>query len=288
MLMVFRMAANYNNEVKHKRHWLQIVGLVLACLILLMTGAFYYIMRPLLHFDVAKALQLVTANVVDPSRIYMLSRFRSGGGHDYSYGAWDGETCRSLKHYLNTSHDYNEQRIPIRTPGTPDDPVINIYAPFDGKITRVESEHTPIGKQVHIQSAKYPSYYARLFHIDLLAGLKTGSHVHSGQQIGSIGPRDGTDVAIEANILPAHTAYMSYFAVMTDEAFGPWAAKGYSRSDFIQTRAYRDAHPLACPRVTTGQSKDQFDRNQQRDDADQDYLQLRPDPYSRPGEQRHF
>lgn len=274
--------------MKHKRRWPKIVAIVLAGILVLMAGAYYLFMRPIFRFDEARVPKLVTASVVDPDRIYMISRFRSGSGHDYSYSAWDGEACRSMKHYLNTSHDYNEQRIPIRSHGTASDPDINIYAPFDGKIVSVESENTPLGKQVHIQSAKYPSYKMRLFHIDLLSGLKNGAKVRSGQQIATIGPRDGTDIAIEATVFPMSVAYMSYFALMTDEVFSPWAAKSYVRSDFTQTREYRDAHPLVCPRGKNDRFKDQFDRNQIRDDADQDILYLRADPYARPNEQRGF
>ena len=48
-------------------------------------------MNPLSKFDQAD-VPPITANVMDISKVYAISHFRSGAGHDYSYSSWDGET----------------------------------------------------------------------------------------------------------------------------------------------------------------------------------------------------
>lgn len=243
-----------------------------------MAGAYMYIARPLFSFDEATLPKFVTANVVDPGRVYLVSRFRSGAGHDYS-NTWDGETCRSMKHYLNRSHDMNAERtLPVRSQPTATDPNIDIYAPFDGWVTANDTENTPIGRQVHVRSEKYPNYVMRIFHADLLPSLSVGSYVHSGEHIATIGPRDGTDISIEATVFPFRNANISYFSVMTNEVFAPWAKMGYQRTDFIITRDSRDAHPLVCPHRADDKFRDGFDYPPNYDWR-QDYISLRPDPY---------
>ncbi len=246
------------------------VALIAGVLIGIVIGAYFYVMRPLFHFDEHALPQMVTANVVDPKRVYLVSRFRSGAGHDYS-NTWDGETCRSMKHYMNVSNSMNEEHMPMRSEPTASDPNIDIYAPFDGWITANDTEHTPIGRQVHVQSEQYPSYVMRIFHVDLLPSLAVRSHVRSGERIATIGPRDGTDISLEATVFPFRNANISYFAAMTDVAFAPWAKMGYKRNDFIITRAYRDAHPLAC-------TQERFERPAGYDWRE-DYLAVRPNPY---------
>lgn len=231
-------------------------------------------MRPLISFGPPKSIPaFITANPIDMDGVYMISRFRSGAGHDYSYGAWNEETCRSMKHYFNTSRSNNAQG-PIRSQPTATEPNITLYSPFDGKITQAQKEH--VGTEVHIRSAQYPSYYIRLFHIDLLSSLKVGSKVRSGQPVGTIGPKDGTDIAVEAYLLsPGKTLFISMFEVMTDAAFAPYAKLGFRRSDFILTKAERDAEPLQCGGAPQGQG---FIRDPDYRWQD-DFLHLKVDPY---------
>ncbi|MSY55247.1 MAG: hypothetical protein F2638_06625, partial [Actinobacteria bacterium] len=44
---------------------------------------------------------LITNLPWDAERIYALTPYRANAGHDFTYRAWDGETCRTLKHYIN-------------------------------------------------------------------------------------------------------------------------------------------------------------------------------------------
>ena len=231
-------------------------------------------MHPLLSFDPVK-VPPITANPIDADKVFAVSQFRSGAGHDYSYGAWDGETCRSMKHYFNFGQN-QQNGMPIRSTPGPGETNINIYAPFDGKIIANRAEHTPIGTQVHIASSKNPSYYVRLFHIDLSPSLKVGSAVKSGQLVGTIGPKDGMDVAYEANYKAGKVVYLSIFDYMTPEAFAPYAKLGFKPSDFVLSRAQADAKGYQC----NGEQFVNAQRGVNTDGSLPGYVSLRPNPYA--------
>ena len=216
----------------------------------------------------------ITANAIDISKVFAISQFRSGAGHDYSYGSWDGETCRSMKHYFNMGQ-YQVNGMPKRSTPGPGEANINIYSPFDGTIIANESEQTPIGTQVHISSAKNSNYYVRLFHIDLLPSLSVGSKVKSGELLGIIGPKDGMDVSYEARLSDSKVVYLSIFDYMTPQAFVPYAALGYKPSDFILTREQADAKGYRC-------NGEQFSNNHNYDPSNGQsvgYIYLRTNPY---------
>jgi hypothetical protein len=193
--------------------------------------------------------KFIQADFVDLSKIYSISKFRSGEGHDFSGG---GETCRSMKHYFTPLYDpaadayiYQHNGIPKPPDGSADD--IAIFSPVDGTITDVGEEHTPIGKQISVVADKAPDFKIRLFHIYLKNGIGAGSHVTAGERIGSIGKNQGTDIAVQIGTLPWNEEYVSYFDVMPDSFFASYQKRGAtSRSDFIFTREYRDAHPIRC------------------------------------------
>jgi len=222
----------------------------------------------------------ITANVMDISRVYAISYFRSGAGHDYSSRSWDGETCRSMKHYFNlglfNSGQNQASNMPKRSTPGPGEANINIYAPFDGTIIANENEQTPVGTQVHIASSKNPSYYVRLFHIDLLPSLKVGSRVKSGELVGTIGPKDGMDVSYEAQLLDFKRVYLSIFDYMTPQVFVPYAALGFKPSDFVLTREQADAKGYKC-------NGEQFVNGPGSTPSSgqlEGYVSIRPNPYN--------
>src|SRR5438034_513620 len=102
--------------MKHKHKALKIIAsisIILVILLGLALGTFYILMRPIWNFNAA-GVPKITANPVEADKIFVVSQFRSGSGHDYSYNAWDGETCRSMKHYFNYSQNtVNNQ--PVRS-----------------------------------------------------------------------------------------------------------------------------------------------------------------------------
>lgn len=252
----------------------KIIGVVLLILFIILMLAVWFWMKQIIIFDETKIpTDLITSQFIDLDRVYAISKFRSGAGHDFSRGAVKDETCRSMKHYFNNGS-------PGRSKSTPDQPNIKIYAPFDGKITSIKTEHT--GVQVHILSNKYP-YTARIFHIDLLPGFKSGSELKSGQWIGIIGPKDGTDFSIEGHTLSLGTVYLSYFQSMTVSVFEPFAKMGYQKEDFIISKEYRDAHPFRCGGTQTNplnKSSETFQHEQNRS-WQEDFIFLKEDPLPR-------
>ncbi len=225
---------------------LKIIGLAILVLIAGMVISFFvFAPSMLLTFD-PLGVPPITANPVQLDQIFAISLFRSGIGHDYSFNSWDGETCRSMKHYFNWSQINNNNR-PVRSQPSPGHPTINVYAPFDGTIIADEPETShQLGRQIHIASAKNPAYFVRLFHIDLLPTLHVGSRVKSGRLVGTIGPKDGMDVSYEAQLFPGKEVFLSIFDYMTPQAFAPYAAKGFKPSDFILSRTQADAKNYQC------------------------------------------
>lgn len=195
-----------------------------------------------------KPAQFIQADFIDLDRIVAISKFRSGSGHDFSQGT--GETCRSMKHYFNVQHSNEGERLRAQNNGMPPGPDgktdIKIYSPVDGKITSIKSEQDPVGEQIYIAPENAPGYTVRLFHIYKLNGIKKGSTVKAGEQIGNIGQYQNTDIAIqkEQGFKPQ---FISYFEVMPDAIFANYLARGVKdRSELIITKAYRDANPLQC------------------------------------------
>lgn len=127
---------------------------ILALVVLVVAAATNFITAShlLLRFDPNK-VPPITASPVDINKIFAISYFRSEAGHDYSSYAWDGETCRSMKHYFNFDQNMVNGNL-VRSQSSPGHPDITIRAPFDGEIIAVDSERDGIGKQIHIRSAK--------------------------------------------------------------------------------------------------------------------------------------
>ena len=201
--------------------------------------AYFFFQRPFFKIPEEQNVpKFMTADFIDLNRVTMISKFRSGSGHDYSDS---DEKCRSMKHYFQPG-----ERIPI-DPSTykPAEPFVNIYSPVDGTIGAIGDEGFKVGKQIHIKPSSNPEYTIRIFHT-YPVGIERDSKVSAGQKIGYIGDHQGTDIAIETNANFKNKNF-SYFDVMTDEVFKSYLARGAtSRADFIITKQYRDEHPLSC------------------------------------------
>jgi hypothetical protein len=196
--------------------------------------------------------QFIQHDFVDLSKIYSISKFRSGEGH--SFTSKIGEQCRSLKHYFTPQFDPNQafrtvdgQQLPALPDGITDR---DIFSPVDGKIVQIAEEHTPIGKQLYIVPDSHPEFTIRIFHVYPKDGLTAGTaglggtHVTAGEKLGVIAKSQGTDISVEYG---AKQNFVSYFQVMPDSVFAAYEARGVaSRDDFIISKEYRDAHPLQC------------------------------------------
>ncbi len=174
--------------------------------------------------------QFVSTNYIEIGKIYRVSRFRSSVGHDYSDAF---EHCRSMKHYFQ----------PFDTVNWSD---VKIFCPVTGKITRVEQEWT--GTKIEIVSEKYPAFRFQIFHVNPTINLQLGDKITEGQLLGNhIGSETYSDISVIVND-PTHQGRMvSYFEVLTNEAFQAFVLRGISeRSAFIISREERDQHPLIC------------------------------------------
>jgi len=193
--------------------------------------------------DPSNLPEFIQADFIDLDRIYSISKFRSGSGHDFSQGS--GEKCRSMKHYFNVQMSQEGEQLRNQNNGMPPGPDgkndISIYSPVEGKITAIQSDQT-LGEQIYIQPTGYTDIKIRLFHIYKLEGIKKGRAVKAGEKIGVIGRYQNTDIAITRG-----SDYLSYFEVMPDNIFAKYQARGVKdRRELIITQEYRDANPLKC------------------------------------------
>lgn len=239
-----------------KKKVLITIGAIVGVLVL----AFAVIIVPHMGIgaDAKKPPILVQADFIDISKIFAISKFRSGAGHDFS---GNGETCRSMKHYYTPQYDASIEAKSTKDPATgrtiPPQPNgiddIDIFSPVDGKIAQIVNETLPVGKQIYIVPDSHPEYTIRLFHVYPVQGLKAGalmgslggSHVKAGEKIGVIANGQSTDVAVQLGFVKQN--FVSYFDVMPDNIFASYIARGAtSRNDFIISKAERDASPFQC------------------------------------------
>jgi hypothetical protein len=236
----------------HTKPWVKIT-LISVLSVILLFGGFVFAHNGI-GADLTNPPKFIQADFIDLSKIYSISKFRSGIGHDFS---GNGETCRSMKHYFSPQFDPNDvtggkdaNGIPPKPDGKTD---IDIFSPVDGTVVSVSEERTPIGKQITIVPDSAKAYSVRLFHvwpsIELKGGILGvgGTHLTAGQKIGVIGAKQATDIAIQAGGISMREAFMSYFDVMPDSVFAAYQKRGAkTRDDFIFTKEYRDAHPYGC------------------------------------------
>lgn len=224
-------------------HLKKIVWFSILIFSLFLLGAVAWnVLDPSSDIDPDNPPQFIQADFIDLDKIYSVSKFRSGSGHDFSMGS--GETCRSMKHYFNVQFSEEGNKLRQQNNGLPPPPDgvndIPIYSPVDGKVVQIRNEQ--IGSQVYIQPDSYPSVRVRLFHIYLFDEIGRGTRLAAGEQIGVIGQYQNTDIAITQG-----NKYLSYFKVLPDGIFAKYQARGAkNRDEFIISKEYRDANPLEC------------------------------------------
>ncbi len=228
-------------------HWL-----ILIVVLIVVSVAGFYVFNALkektglgVKVDVDNPPKFIQADFIDLSKIYSISKYRSGEGHDFS---GNGETCRSMKHYFTPQEDpsvkptrvIDGHSVPPEPDGKHD---IDIFSPVDGIITDITAERLPVGEQIYIEPTSAKDFTIRLFHIYKVDGIKKGLSVKAGQKIGVISGYSATDISVEGG----KGQYVSYFQVMPDTIFAEYQKRGATtRDDFIISRAYRDAHPIPC------------------------------------------
>ena len=190
----------------------------------------------------ANSDNIITANIVDPSALKGISKFRSCCGHDYSAG---GESNRSMKHYF-----YPKSSYPISNTALP------LYAPFDGEIVGITREEHQIpcfndtqGYSVKILPYARSDIQVRIFHVN--ATVDKGP-VSSGDQIGFAdmrscdGPGGSATLASFDAAMEAGGTKFSLFPMLDDNSFAAWSARGLaSREAAVISKEDRDANQCA-------------------------------------------
>ncbi len=174
--------------------------------------------------------KFVYNNYIELSKIYRISKYRSGIGHDYSDAF---EHCRSMKHYFEplSSIDWS---------------TVKIYSPVSGVITRAEQEWA--GIKLEIASDDYLAFRFSIFHINTLKPYAIGDKVTAGELLGThIGSQTMSDISVIVNDPTRQGRMVSFFDVITDAVFNEYRNRGAAnRHDFIISKVARDADPLSC------------------------------------------
>ena len=212
------------------------------------------------NFDPSNPLKIAKFNFTEIEKFSKISKIRSGVGHNYtpSTDEYDptNKNCKSMKHYLIPVGVPNSSDLYAKTPHTFKWMSIKYFSPVDGYIIGVSYKENPYGTESNfkIVSKNNPGYYFGYFHVALLDGLKEGSEVKAGQQIGTFGDENTWgEIAVEVQVKNGKTYAPSFLEVSSEEVFKQFKNKGVnSFSDVIITREYRDANPLACDNTDAG------------------------------------
>lgn len=172
----------------------------------------------------------VNTNYIEIDKIYEISKFRSGYGHNYSDAF---EQCRSMKHYFEPKSNVDWSTI-------------KIVSPISGTITRLDEEWA--GTKLEIMSDEHPAFRFQIFHIYNSFNVKLNDHVVAGQQLGThIGSQTMSDISVIVNDPTQQGKLISYFDVISDSVFNEYKKRGVqNRDDLIISKETRDANPLSC------------------------------------------
>ncbi len=233
--------------------WLKwIVIPIILFIIGFLVVLFGYMRMSFTPVDTDNPPQFIQADFVELDKVYSISKFRSGVGHDFS---GSGETCRSMKHYFATV-DVNQPNYKMYKDMEMKDwphPVegvdATIFSPVDGYILGVthQKEKGWAGDEIKVLPSAQSNVVIRLMHVTPINDdIKLGTKVTAGQKIGLVLANQSFDIAI-SSMSPFRENYISYFAAMSDEVFAKYQARGAtSRDDFILTKEEVDAHPWQC------------------------------------------
>ncbi|NOX71093.1 MAG: hypothetical protein GXO64_00115 [Candidatus Micrarchaeota archaeon] len=199
--------------------------------------------------DLSNLPKFVNHNFIELDKISMISKYRSGYGHDFSHGT--GETCRSMKHYLwlKGIDESVWSRIDEGTFGADDWPSVKYFSPADGTIIDMRTATNVFGQkeaQFIIRSDEYPQIYFNFFHVRPKDGLSKGSHVKAGEYLGTVS--GGSDAEIAASVfMDGDEHLVSFFELIDDSVFAEYEKRGVkSVDDLIISKEERDKNPLKC------------------------------------------
>lgn len=218
----------------------------------------------------------IQADFVQLDKIFAISKFRSGVGHDFSYNS--GETCRSMKHYFTSidikQPNYKAQKLEdIKWPRPVEGTDVTIFSPVDGTITYIYHDKKSgwNSDEIVVTPASHQHIRIRLMHVTPLPEIKWRTKVTAGQPIGLVLANQCFDIVIES-ISIGKTTYISYFDAMPDSIFAKYQARGIiSRDDLIISKEERDSNPLEC-NVKSGEFAKNYADGQEGEKQNMNYL----------------
>lgn len=202
-------------------------------------------------------MEIITSSPFNPADNGSITKFRSCTGHDYAEGSNDGksvsndpqyEKFSSMKHYLTPLKQNANDRI-------------DVFAPFDGFISKVTDESTGVasgksyanaGSQVSLIPYANPALTFTYFHIYGLSA-KAGDAVSSGQKIAyneiqsvNVG-HSSYDIAMSKSDMAAMLAKasrkLSMMNYLSPAVASSFAQAGLTPGNSIWSVAYRIANP---------------------------------------------
>jgi hypothetical protein len=190
-------------------------------------------------------LRLIEHTFVDFRQYTEISKFRSCEGHDFSGLNVQGrsESARSMKHYLQARAEF------AGTAGR-----LAVTAPFDGRIAMLEPDQR--GHRLGIASAAHPNWTLLFFHTDPAPGLRLGSTVSGGQQVGAGNLTGGENFDVALKWSPGGNSqeerWDSPMLHLTDPVAAEFAQHGLTPATTVVDAATRDAAPCTEFRHTAG------------------------------------
>jgi len=217
--------------------WVGRILLSMAILAVIFWSFMYYVMNwHIFAINKENVPQFIQAHFVDVDKLTMVSKYRSGIGHDASS---DGEDCRSMRHYHGFNHpEVNDQEEKAKYR-------YDTYSPVNGRIMSISGDES---QQMNIRpdDKSANGIEIRIDNVSADPSLKYFSKVKAGQKIGeSLGM---AEITITYNRIFG-TQGFSYYELLPDYLFDDYqkaAGRNITRDDFIISKEYRDAHPLQC------------------------------------------
>lgn len=214
------------------------------------------IRKQLEEIDPENPPRFIQADFVELDKVFTISKFRSGMGHDMSGNSYNGETCRTLKHYF-TAMDPNQPNyqaegwdyIDFPKPSLEKD--VKIFSPVDGEVQYVSFDKIAFDDEVEISPDSYPGISIRLMHVQAVPGMKERK-VKAGELVGLVLANQTFDIwigykRVTPDLKEHKVVALSYFSVMPDSVFSRYQTRGVkSRDDLIFTKEFIDAHPWKC------------------------------------------
>ena len=199
--------------------------------------------------------EVITSSPFNPADIASITKFRSCAGHDYAEGSNDGkvvsqdpqyEKFSSMKHYIGTLKQNTNDRI-------------NVFAPFDGFVSKVTVESGGAGgtfanpgSQINLIPYANPAITFTYFHVYGLS-VKVGDAVTAGQKIAynevqsvNVG-HSSFDIAMSkfdmAAMLAKASRKLSMMNYLSPTVASIFAKAGLTPENSIWSAAYRTANP---------------------------------------------